>query len=137
MTSNEFERSKQTLKTNDYQKPTQLADLARQYWIEIQARQYNFKKYEMELKQLSALTIDELLNFFKVGVILLKKTKVDTASHFRIFFQWFKNCVLRKCSMYHPLIGGSLHFTLFRRAVTNRNQWPPQRLPKMYVNFPV
>lgn len=66
LTDEEFETHKTTLATRKLEKPKQLAKLTSKFWSEISSRYYNFERVEMEVKYLSTLKKEDVLNFYKV-----------------------------------------------------------------------
>lgn len=71
MSEQEFETHKTALATKKLEKPKQLKKLTARYWQEISTRLYNFDRVDMEVKQLYSLKKTDVLDFFKVCIIIL------------------------------------------------------------------
>ncbi|XP_065207037.1 insulin-degrading enzyme [Planococcus citri] len=81
MTDEEFETHKTTLATRKLEKPKQLAKLTNKFWGEISSRYYNFDRVEMEVKYLSTLKKDDVLNFYKDSLLINSSHRRKLAIH--------------------------------------------------------
>ncbi|XP_054168721.1 insulin-degrading enzyme-like [Oppia nitens] len=65
MKSEEFEAEKQSLITHKLEKPKQLLEYSKRLWNEIDSKQYNFNRDEIEVNALTKLTKDDIMTFFR------------------------------------------------------------------------
>ncbi len=69
MNEDEFETEKQALITAKLEKPKQLIAFSRKLWHEIDTKQYNFNRDEIEVNAIKNITKDDIIDFFKVITI--------------------------------------------------------------------
>jgi len=65
MSEEEFEREKQALITKKLEKPKQLIAFSKKLWFEIDNKQYNFERDDIEAQAIKNLTKDAVIAFFK------------------------------------------------------------------------
>jgi insulysin len=69
MSDEEFETEKQALITKKLEKPKQLIAFSKKLLYEIDTKQYNFDRDQIEVQALQKLTKDDVIAFFKVITI--------------------------------------------------------------------
>ena len=65
MKDEEFEAEKQSLITRKLEEPKQLMAFSRKLWAEIQCKQYNFERDQIEVNAIKQLTKEDIIAFFK------------------------------------------------------------------------
>lgn len=70
MSNEEFERHKDALKSQKLEKPKRLSSQYSQYMNEIALAQYHFERSEKEVEILTTITKDQVLEYYKVKLIL-------------------------------------------------------------------
>lgn len=70
MSEEEFNRHKESLAAQRLEKPKMLTSLTTDFWNEISTQQYNFDRANIEVAYLKTITQEQILQFFKVYVII-------------------------------------------------------------------
>lgn len=61
----EFEAEKESLITHKLEKPKQLIAYSKKLWNEIECKQYNFNRDQIEVNAIKKLTKEDIIAFFK------------------------------------------------------------------------
>jgi len=69
MSDDDFESEKQSLITHKLEKPKQLIGYSKRLWSEIDSKQYNFNRDEIEVNVIRTLKKDDITAFFKKHLI--------------------------------------------------------------------
>ena len=69
MKDDEFEAEKQSLITHKLERPKQLIAFSKKLWSEIECKEYNFDRDEIEVQAIKTITKERIIDFLKVSLI--------------------------------------------------------------------
>ena len=69
MKEEDFEKHKEALHSRILEKPKKMKGESSKMWAEITSKNYHFNRDDAEAEHLGSLTKEDIINFYKVGII--------------------------------------------------------------------